>query len=184
MKAPLVPLATAFLFLTTYTYAAPTTVRALDPSYETPMSRDLLSPRSANYSPASDRRTAPVDICQSGQPDSTYNPICNPNNYSRVSPSNGGGEGNDSTSSSTLNGRPREGRVKRQSLLNKRRLQRAQEARGVSLVNRNRDGEGRIDPQASRSEQKRYVSQSGGIENMYTKEGGSRTLAPIVKYAV
>ncbi|KAF9186850.1 hypothetical protein BGZ50_002260, partial [Haplosporangium sp. Z 11] len=58
----LISLVNAFLFCTLYTLAAPL-------------------PAPAPYSPASDRRTAPADVCHPSNQDASNNPVCNPNNY-------------------------------------------------------------------------------------------------------
>ncbi|KAI8353884.1 hypothetical protein B0O80DRAFT_65056 [Mortierella sp. GBAus27b] len=72
MKTAIFSLAATLIF-TCLTSAAP--ILVLEPNVVS------LSLRSAGYSPATDRRTAPADICQPGRPETLTNPICNPSNY-------------------------------------------------------------------------------------------------------
>ncbi|KAF9983815.1 hypothetical protein BGZ65_001388 [Modicella reniformis] len=83
MKTTFFPLAIALISLTFYTSAAPT------PVIHSKVSSNSLRSAFSAFSPATDRRTAPIDLCQPGRPDSGSNPICNPNNYHYHPPNNG-----------------------------------------------------------------------------------------------
>ncbi|KAK3815062.1 MAG: hypothetical protein J3Q66DRAFT_370413 [Benniella sp.] len=163
----------ALAFLTCYTSAAP-----IVPESDI---LPLLSPRYVvPHSPASDRRSVPIDICQPGRQDSASNPICNPNNYpsNRSSGSGSSTTDNDGSSGSSdshsSDGRSVHNQNRGQEQSHDQELQERKDA-GIAMAN----GNGSNSPWIRREDQdprisnprKRYVSRSVGIGSTYTKEG-------------
>ncbi|KAG0263172.1 hypothetical protein BG011_009175 [Mortierella polycephala] len=150
----LISLANALLFCTLYTLAAPL-------------------PAPAPYSPASDRRTAPTDVCQPNNRDASNNPVCNPNNYNYRpnSPQTGTNTSNGGTSEY-----PESTPTRVPQTTDKRRRDLVLPGQGPSELSESRDdedtkGEARISAGSSTNSRRSFMPRGGGIGSMYPKDG-------------